>query len=292
MEQEPLHWSERAKAEAPGAFPPASLGGRPPHRPRDKRTLLTIGSIILVVAVAAVALVIMLPRFGMQTAADTTAPQAGGHVETTAGNRTLSTEADARDSTPTTAGTTSTTMHKSPVTSIYSQAGIYRNTAAGVSFQYPKTWKQFPVNGAADPGDPTEMAFGVADPKGGQLRSIPLDYIIAGAGLFTDEELARGPEALVQEMVDTWADPVSTHGAAEILEPVKRTEINGMPAAETIIRYVMGDLNVIERVCLVVSGHSGCVLVMCTEQKYKKDNWPLFEQTLKSLQLNASTIEI
>ncbi len=282
MGEEPLHWSERAKTTSPGAFPPTSLRNQPPPRTSRTKMVLTLGSILTVLAVIVAVVVVMFPR------SESPNPTASGFaVDATSTTVAGTTTSTSERVTPTTRA-----QAKSPVTSIYSSAGVFEDLAHGISFTYPKSWKEFPLEGTFDPNDPPDVSFAVGDPQGSQFNGVPMNFIVAAFGPFTESEIERGAESLLKEIAGTWTDPETTGGAGKILEAVQGTEINGMTAAETTIQYSMGSLVVVQRLCLILSGDSGCVFVMSTDKRDLEKNWPLFETTLQSFQLSVGNLQV
>jgi hypothetical protein len=236
---------------------------------------LVAGTILTVLAVIAAAVVVMLPS----------GPEQG----VTAGATASSTSARTTSTQPLAITTTVTSIkpkRKSPATSLYSGAGLFEDAAFGISFHHPKSWVRCPLDDIVGSGDAPTVAVGVGDPEGSRYGGGPANYIIVFADTLTDDEAAKNASALLKEAVTYWGIG-DDEASVETLEPIRATQVNGMPAAETTWQFDADGHTMVERFCLVLSGRSFCVFFMCTERKDREKNWPLFDATLQSLRLGV-----
>ena len=281
MGEEPLHWSEKAKLTAPSTYAPASLQAQAPPPKSRKTPAVAIGSVLVVLAVIVVVVFVMLPSHSNKgVAVATTVPSTIGSTVTTQLSSATS--------------TTSTTVprQESPVTSIYSQTGVFTESTYGISFKYPKTWVSYPVDDILDSDSPPAVAMEVADPKGSKYAGEPSDYILFMAGSMTEDLATSSAKAQLKEAMTYWQDNTPGAESAKTIEAVKSVEISGLEGAETTLEVKSDGHTMRVRICYLKSGLSCCLFVMCSERNDQEKNWPLFDATLKSLQLGVATIQI
>jgi hypothetical protein len=281
MGEERLHWSEKAKLTPPSTYSPGSLQPQP-QPPRSRRTaVLAIGSVLVVVTIIVVAVFVMLPsRSGKMASVTPTMPSTIGSTVTTA------------PLSSTTTTSTTEPRQESPVTSIYSQAGVFRESTFGISFAYPKSWMSYNVDDILDSDSPPAVAMEVADPKGAEYAGTPADYLLFMAGAMTDEFAASSAKAQLEEAMVYWQDNTIGAESAKTVQEVKSIKVNGMDGAETTLELKADGHTMRARICYVHSGLLSCLFVMCSDLKNQEKNWALFETTLKSLQLGVATTHI
>jgi len=234
----------------------------------------------MVLAVIVVAVFVMIPSHSGKMAAVTpTMPSTIGSTVTT----------QPLSSTTTTSSTEP--RHESPVTSIYTQTGVFRESTFGISFTYPKSWVSYNVDEILDSDSPPAVAMEVADPKGAEYAGAPADYMLFMAGTMTEEFAASSAKAQLEEAMTYWQDNAPGADSAKTIQAVKSVEVNGMEGAETTLELKADGHTMRARICYLHSDLLSCLFVVCSDLKNQGKNWALFETTLKSLQIGVATIQ-
>lgn len=263
----------RDSAETPIPVQNSQATSKQPRR-SNKSTSIILG-IFLIVVVAGAAVYFVVPRLSGGDSATVSSTQLASANK----NHVKKGSTSTTGSTTTIPSTTTTTAIKTINLSAARVHNSYRTTGY---FEFPGSWSAFSIDTSDDP----------LVQHGGQVIAL---------GDLTEHYRGDQPRNAIEFCIWTFAEGKSLTpsslmslfefklwGPPTTIQATRKFVVNGYDAADKVVRLHDGTTAILGRIVTVVHGRTGCVFFMTCEEKNKSKYWPIFDQILASLNLEAN----
>lgn len=249
MDRQPLHWSKGAGMGPGLSHLLAAPANRPPGWSQSRKTLVVAVRLLCLAIIAGVAVMLVACARG------------------TASTSTLISQADSSSAHP--------------------QMSLYKDPQFGYSFEYPKSWQEFPYQSVSASTVAPDAAVAFRDPAGSTYGTTPADFMVMAAVKAqgqTAQSMVPYLTSTLEQKVALWKTQTPD---LKTDEPVAEVKVNGLAGVSTTLSYTAQGSPTRVQICVLFSGDMTYQFVLSADgQNWQKDK-QLFDATMNSFQLKT-----
>ena len=278
MDQQPLHWSERAKIGLP-PLAPSSLAPPQNKLPGAKRRGLSKKSALRIVIGLVVAFAVIYACLGVFHLYNRLA---GNTPKVATVTTMVPIAVTAQPVVATAAPSTTTTTQGVQMTA-------YKDKTFGFSFSYPKSWTEMPYLSATgnNAQSITQVVFG--DPAGHLYSGVGHDFVLVLAVKLPTTVGKASMHEMTTFLEQQLAAAKTQIPDFKIEEAPSDCTVNGIPGSKTTFSAPVQGHTVIAEIYVLGSGRTAYQIEMQADNEDWHRDKPLFDSTVASFKLGGAS---
>jgi hypothetical protein len=160
-----------------------------------------------------------------------------------------------------------------------SETKLYQDTRLKLSFRYPSSWGQLPLDAVSELTGPPTSGIAVGDPSGASIGTTPANYIFFG--VYEDPSQTAPPARSAMEEWAAMVEPESPQPLT-VIEPLTDFQVNGVAGASKTYSLEIQGHPLIMKVCFLSAATCVYIFTFRAEEQDWNGYQALFDAVLNS----------